>query len=92
MADDLKDVLNPDDDGSHPEYWIIYDANGTHILVSIPHFSEHEITVYSLAPVTSISSVKAASDILLIMAVYIVICTIAAIIFVGSIGLRKRIR
>ena len=92
MADDLKDVLNPDDDGSHPEYWIIYDANGTHILVSIPHFSEHEITVYSLAPVTSISSVKVASDILLIMAVYIVICTIAAIIFVGSIGLRKRIR
>jgi len=92
MADDLDDVLNPNDDGSHPEYWIVYDANGTHILVSIPHFSEHEITVYSLAPVASISSVKAASDILIIMAAYIVICTIAAIIFVGSIDLRKRFR
>ena len=92
MADNLDDVLNPDDDGSHPEYWIIHDANGTHILVSVPHFSEHEITVYSLASAASTPALTTSSDILIIIAVYAMICAVAAIIFVGSIGLRKKFR
>jgi hypothetical protein len=49
MADNIDDVLNPDDDGSHPEYLI----TGTQILISIPHFSEHTINIYSkLAEIT----------------------------------------
>jgi hypothetical protein len=92
MADDLDDVLNPDDDGSHPEYWIIHDANGTHILVSVPHFSEHEISVYSTAFAASIPAPTTTSDILIIIAVYAIICAVAAIIFIGGIGLRKRYR
>ena len=92
MADDLDDVLNPNNDGSHPEYWIVHDVNGTHIIISIPHFSEHEITVYSAAIATLGSIVAAESDIMTMIALYVVICTVAAVIFVGAIGLRKRIR
>ena len=92
MADDLDDVLNPNDDGSHPEYWIVHDVNGTHIIISIPHFSEHQITVYS-APIATLGSIVAAeSDIMTMIALYVVICAVAAFIFVGSIGLRKRFR
>jgi len=50
MADDINDVLNPNNDGSHPEYLITIGANGTQLLVSIPHFSEHSITFFSLTP------------------------------------------
>lgn len=48
MADDLADILDPNDDGSNPEYLITVGANGIQILVSIPHFSEHMISIYSL--------------------------------------------
>jgi len=48
LADDITDILNPDDDGSHPEYLITIGANGTQILVSIPHFSQHFVAIYSL--------------------------------------------
>ncbi|UCH72304.1 MAG: hypothetical protein JSW62_01795, partial [Thermoplasmatales archaeon] len=48
MADDLSDALDPNDDGSHPEYLITIGSNGAQILVSIPHFSEHSISIYSL--------------------------------------------
>ncbi len=42
-ADDLADALDPKNDGSHPEY--ILTPRGE-IIVSIPHFSEHEITIH----------------------------------------------
>lgn len=87
LADDLDDVLNPDDDGSHPEYLIIQGAEGTQILVSIPHFSEHEITIYS-----QISETIAGLDMVTIIALYAVICTIATVVFIGCIGIRKKIR
>jgi hypothetical protein len=48
MAKDVFDILDPNDDGSHPEYLITRGEDGTQILVSIPHFSEHTITIYSL--------------------------------------------
>lgn len=47
MADNISDVLDPNNDGSHPEYLITIGANGIQILVSIPHFSEHQISIFS---------------------------------------------
>jgi len=90
-ADNLTDVLNPNDDGSHPEYWVIHDANGTHIIISIPHFSQHRITVSSLAAAL-IPAAATKSDIITIIAVYAFVCAVAAILFVGIINLRKRAR
>jgi len=55
MADDINDVLNPNDDGSHPEYLITIGANGTQLLVSIPHFSEHSIAFLFLISVSILS-------------------------------------
>ena len=86
IADDIDDVLNPDDDGSHPEYLITHGANGTQIVVSIPHFSEHEITIYSVAEVVELLGGITA------VILYIVICAVAAIVFVGSVRLRRRIK
>ncbi|MGC9554998.1 MAG: hypothetical protein ACP5EK_06775, partial [Thermoplasmatota archaeon] len=52
LADDLEDVLNPDDDGLQPEYVMVNvtagDGGEFFLLVSIPHFSEHTITVESV--------------------------------------------
>ncbi|MHA1220902.1 MAG: carboxypeptidase regulatory-like domain-containing protein, partial [Candidatus Heimdallarchaeota archaeon] len=50
MADDINDILDPNDDGSHPEYLIVIGSNGVQLLVSVPHFSEHSITFFNLAP------------------------------------------
>ena len=50
MADDINDVLDPNNDGSHPEYLIVLGSNGAQLLVSIPHFSEHSITFFNLTP------------------------------------------
>jgi parallel beta-helix repeat protein len=51
MADDLLDVLNPRDDGSLPEILLTQGADGWQLAISIPHFSEHEIMIYSLGEV-----------------------------------------
>ncbi|MES2154321.1 MAG: thrombospondin type 3 repeat-containing protein [bacterium] len=49
QADGLDDVLKANDDAGQPEYWIVSDLDGTqHVLISIPHFSEHEITIAGL--------------------------------------------
>lgn len=73
MADDINDVLNPNDDGSHPEYLIAQGTKGTQILISIPHFSEHEITVYSLAE--AIGGITA-------VILYIIVIAIIAIVYI----------
>ncbi len=44
----LVDVLDPTDDGGRPEYWVVEDADGTHIMVSVPHWSIHAVTVQSI--------------------------------------------
>lgn len=43
----LEDVLNPDDDGLTPEYWLGFDVatGGFQLVVSVPHYSVHEIRV-----------------------------------------------
>jgi len=46
MADDINDVLNPNDDGSNPEYLVVLGSNGAQLLVSVPHFSEHTIEFF----------------------------------------------
>lgn len=48
QASSLADVLDPDDDGGQPEYWVVEDADGVQVLVSVPHWSVHEITLASL--------------------------------------------
>lgn len=48
-AASLQDVLEPGDDGGQPEYWVVEDANGLQVLVSVPHWSAHAITVASIA-------------------------------------------
>jgi len=49
MADDVNDIFNPNDDGSHAEYLITKGSQATQILISIPHFSQHEIKIYNAA-------------------------------------------
>ena len=49
MADDIIDILNPNDDGSNPEFLLTMGSNGTQILISIPHFSQHHISISSAA-------------------------------------------
>ena len=82
MADDIDDILNANDDGSTPEYLIVEGALGVQILVSIPHFSEHSITIYSIAEV--LGGITA-------LFYYILASAVAAIIFLGSVFLRRRI-
>lgn len=52
MADNLSDVLNPDNDGLQPEYSVVYVKSKCgdefFLLISIPHFSTHTITIESL--------------------------------------------
>lgn len=73
MADDIDDVLNPDDDGLHVEYILTKDANGLHILVSVPRWSEHTITVYEV-----IEALTGTTAILL----YVAFGVIASILFI----------
>jgi len=80
MADDIHDILNPDDDGLYPEYLIIMGANGMQILFSVPHFSEHSITISSVAG--SVSEVVEAIGGITAVILYITIFAIVAIIYI----------
>jgi hypothetical protein len=84
MADDIVDVLNPNDDGFHAEYLVTQGATGLEVLVSIPHFSEHSISIYSFAKVGTIIDATA-------VVLYIVIAVIIAMVFVGTGELFKRL-
>jgi len=44
MADDLADVLNPNDD-EKPEYFILWGSKGAQVFISIPSFSAHTIEI-----------------------------------------------
>ena len=45
-ADNLVDILNPNDDSYYPEYLIISTSSEQNqIIISVPHFSEHTITI-----------------------------------------------
>lgn len=49
QASNLQDILDPTDDGGQPEYWVTRDADGLHVLVSVPHWSIHVFTVGGIA-------------------------------------------
>ena len=44
-ADSFDDIMNPDDDGIMPEYYNISTDEGEILLITIPHFSEHQISI-----------------------------------------------
>ena len=46
-ATDLTDILDPDDDGFHPEYYVVYDvqAQAFQLIVTLPHYSVHILSV-----------------------------------------------
>ncbi|HET6399687.1 MAG TPA: hypothetical protein VFH47_09060, partial [Candidatus Thermoplasmatota archaeon] len=48
QAASLQDVLDPTDDAGQPEYWVVADADGLHVLVSVPHWSTHVVTLSSV--------------------------------------------
>jgi len=90
MADNTSDVLNPNDDGLHAEYLITIGTDGVEILISIPHFSEHEIIISTLELkgavedlVESVGGPEAAMF-------YVSICVIASVLFIGTIYIRRR--
>ncbi len=45
MADNYDDIMNPDDDGGAAEYLVVVGSEDVEVLVSIPHFSAHSITI-----------------------------------------------
>jgi len=65
MADNISDVLNPNDDGLQPEYVIVNVRGGKgeefFLLISIPHFSEHTITLQSISKNPLFSAIAIAS-------------------------------
>lgn len=46
-ASNLTDILDPDDDGFHPEYYIVFDplAHAFQLIVTLPHYSVHTLSV-----------------------------------------------
>jgi hypothetical protein len=50
-AASLADVLDPTAHGGRPVYWVVQDADGLQVLVSVPHWSTHTVTLQGLAAV-----------------------------------------
>lgn len=48
MADSLDDILDAGDDRGQPEYWIVEDADGLQVMVTVPHWSVHAITIQGI--------------------------------------------
>ena len=55
QADNFLDVIDPTNDGSLAEYYIIKEKDQTIILISNPHFSEHTITISSIVEIISVT-------------------------------------
>lgn len=47
-ASSMQDILDPNDDGGQPEYWVVRDDDGLQVLVSVPHWSVHLVEISSL--------------------------------------------
>jgi hypothetical protein len=86
MADDIEDIFNPNDDGIYSEYLLVKGSQANQILVSIPHFSKHQINIRTLEEITE----PYGGIFGLVM--YVSFCLIAAVAFIGTIYFRKRIR
>ena len=90
MADNLVDALNPNNDGIHAEYLITIGTDGIEILISIPHFSEHEITISNLQPEGLVEELVESAGGVNAVILYISICIIASALFIGTIHMRRR--
>jgi len=82
LAENISDVLNPNDDGSNPEYIITYGANGTQVLISIPHFSQHEINLLSQE---SKNLINKAEDLFSKLVYYILTLVVFLFIYLGPV-------
>jgi hypothetical protein len=71
-ASSLADVLNPNDDGLQPEYLPVqvHAAEGKEffILVSVPHFSDHQVVVRTIADNPVLLALAATGAIAVVMA------------------------
>ena len=90
MADDIEDVLNPNNDGIHAEYLVTKGTEGIEILLSIPHFSEHEITISGFQPEGAVEDLVETVGGFTVFVTYISICIIAGLLFVGAIFVRRK--
>jgi hypothetical protein len=45
QASSYADILNPNDDNGVSEYFVLAGEAGTQVLVSVPHFSVHQVTL-----------------------------------------------
>lgn len=45
QASSLEDVLEPTDDAGQPEYWVVRDTDGLQVMVSVPNWSAHAVTL-----------------------------------------------
>jgi hypothetical protein len=51
-ASNITDALDPDDDGLSPEWFAVEGTDGVTAFISLPHFSEWEIEIQSIAIAT----------------------------------------
>jgi len=91
MADSISDVLNPNDDGIHAEYLITIGTDGIEILISIPHFSEHEITISTSQPEGPIDEIVESVGGINAIMLYLSICIVASVLFIGTIYMRRKL-
>ncbi len=81
-ADNFEDAIDSNDDGPFAEWYQIEDNEKAKIIISVPHYSEHIITICTLEETLSN---------LVSIGIYFIICMLAAIMFVGTIYLRKKL-
>jgi hypothetical protein len=84
MADDYDDILNSSDDGNNSEYLIVFGSNGVQVLVSIPSFSEHTITISQASSVIDKDDDKTTaydSTVVLLVFAVIIIAIIAYAVY-----------
>ncbi|MFH1101830.1 MAG: hypothetical protein V1726_07330 [Methanobacteriota archaeon] len=72
-ADTLIDVLNANDDGALPEYFIV---NQSTLLISVPRFSEHQIIVSSIS-----EAIEAVGGVTMVI-MYITIIAIVGLLYI----------
>ncbi|MEM3402016.1 MAG: DUF2341 domain-containing protein [Candidatus Hadarchaeales archaeon] len=58
LADDYVDALDPTNDNGLPEYYLVKGGRGIQVIVSIPYFSVHTITISTMptVPLAGVSS------------------------------------
>jgi len=83
LADDLEDVLNPNNDDNHAEYYVTYETDETDkddkfaiVYVSVSSFSEHTVAIISVGEI--VLALGGPTAIL----IYVVCGAIAAVLFI----------